>query len=65
METLLLSAREGPDELVVLVPMPSNDIPTDITRILDARMAEYGIEFPTGKVGSYFHMPSSDYVVLR
>ncbi len=64
METLLLSARQGPDALVVLVPMPSREIPPDITRILDARMAEYGVEFTTGKVRPYFHMPSDEYVVL-
>lgn len=63
-EALLLSACQGPEGVVVLVPMTESELRPDLTPWLDAQLATYGTELPTDPNGRYFHMPRGDFQVM-
>ena len=63
-EVLLLSACQGPDQVVVLVPIKGEQLRPDLTSWLDAQFATYGTELPTDPKGRYFHMVKNEFVVL-
>ena len=64
MEALLLSARQGPDSIVVLIPSKETHPTHAFTQRIDSSMAQFGMEFPTG-IGPYFKMPTTNFEVLR
>lgn len=64
MEALLLSARQGPDSIVVLIPSKETHPTHAFTQRIDSSMAQFGMEFPTG-IGPYFKMPTTEFEVLR
>lgn len=63
-EVLLLSACQGPGEVIVLVPLKKEQLRSDLTSWLDVQFATYGTELPTDPNGHYFHMVKDEFVVL-
>jgi len=64
-EVLILSACQGPDSVVTIVPMTSNDLVPGYSAWLDEQLEQFGSEFPTTANGGYFHMGKEEFQVLR
>lgn len=64
-EVLLFSACDGPDEILVMVPVTADQLRPGFSAWLDLQLQQFGTEFPTDPNGAYFHMPQEEFSVLR
>ncbi|MBP6641449.1 MAG: hypothetical protein KA186_00050 [Flavobacteriales bacterium] len=64
-EVLILSACQGPDSVVTIVPLTSDDLIPGYSAWLDEQLKQFGTEFPTSANGKYFHMSKEEFQVLQ
>lgn len=64
-EALLLSACQGPDSVVTIVPWTEDMLVPGYSEWLDEQLQQFGTEFPTTPNGRYFHMTTEEFQVLR